>query len=168
MYLGSRLQKQQNRNLELRQFISQLDIMDRLDPRETFFGGRTNLSQIYYKVKENERVKYVDFTSLYLSVNKCCRYPVSHPTVITKNLGDIKDYFAIAKVKILLPMGLYQTVLPYRSNGRLKFPLCRTFADTANQTPCESTNEERDLTVRLGYKIRKNLFSIPLGEKHSI
>ena len=57
--------KQQNQNPELRQFISHLEIMDRLDPRDSFFGSRTNASQLYYKVKENERVKYVDFTTLY-------------------------------------------------------------------------------------------------------
>ena len=158
--------KQQNQNPELRQFISHLDTMDRLDPRDSFFGGRTNASQLYYKVKENERVKYVDFTSLYPWVNKYRPYPVGHPTVITQDLGDIKDYFGIAKVKILPPRGLYHPVLPYRSNGNLKFPLCRTCADTENQAPCECSYEQRELTgtwctpeietaVRLGYKIRK-------------
>ena len=158
--------KQQNQNPELRQFISHLDIMDTLDPRESFFGGRTNASQLYYKVKENEQVKYVDFTSLYPWVKKYCRYPVGHPTVITKDLGDTKDYFGITKVKILPPRGLYHPVLPYRSNGKLKFPLCRTCADTEIQAPCECSYEQRELTgtwctpeietvVRLGYKIRK-------------
>ena len=140
--------------------------MDRLDPRDSFIAGRTNASLLYYKVKENERVKYVDFTSLYSWVNKYCRYPVGHPTVITKDLGDIKNYFGIAKVKILPPRGLYHPVLLYRSNGKLKFLLCRTCADTENQAPCECLNEQRELTgmwctpeietaVRLGYKIRK-------------
>ena len=158
--------KQQNQNPELRQFISQLDIMDRLDPRESFFGGRTNASRLYYKVRENERVKYVDFTSLYPWVNKYCRYPLGHPSVISKDFGDIKDYFGIAKVKIIPPRGLYHPVLPYRSNGKLKFSLCRTCADTESETPCECTNEQRELTgtwctpeiqtaVRLGYKITK-------------
>ena len=138
--------KQQNQDPELWQFISHLDIMDRLDPRDSFFRGHNNASQLYYKVKENERVKYVDFMSLYPWVNKYCRYPVGHPTVITKDLGDIKDYFGIAKVKILPPRGLYHPVLPYTSNGNLKFPLCWTCTDTENQAPCECLYEQRELT----------------------
>ena len=39
-------QKLKNQNVELKQFIKQLDLMDRLDPRESFFGGRTNASQL--------------------------------------------------------------------------------------------------------------------------
>lgn len=39
-----------------------LDIQDRLDPRESFFGGRTNAAKLYYQVAEEEKIKYVDFT----------------------------------------------------------------------------------------------------------
>ena len=86
--------------------------------------------------------------------------------MITKDFGDVKDYFGIAKVKILPPRGLYHPVLPYRSNGNLKFPLCRTCADTENQNPCTCSEEERELTgtwctleiqtaLRLGYTLKK-------------
>ncbi len=159
-------QKRKNQNAELKQFVQTLDFSDRLDPRESFYGGRTNASQLYYKVSENEEVKYVDFTSLYPWVNKYCKYPVGHPVIITEDFGDMKDYFGIVKAKILPPRGLYHPVLPYRSNGKLKFPLCRTCADTENQDPCTCSNEERELTgtwctpeiqtaLRLGYQIRK-------------
>ncbi|KAL4229096.1 hypothetical protein ACF0H5_012135 [Mactra antiquata] len=155
-----------NQNNELKQFINGLDLMDRLDPRESFFGGRTNASQLYYKVDENEKIKYVDFTSLYPWVNKYGEYPIKHPIIITKDFKDIKDYFGIANVKILPPRGLYHPVLPYRSNGKLKFPLCRTCADTENQNPCACSEQERELTgtwctpeiqtaIRLGYQIKK-------------
>ena len=159
-------QKLKNQNVELKQFIKQLDLMDRLDPRENFFGGLTNASQLYYQTSEQKKIKYVDFTSLYPSVNKYCGYPVGHPTVITKDFGDIKDYFDIAKVRILPPRGLYHPVLPYRSNGKLKFPLCKTYADTENQNPCTCLEEKRELTgtwctpeiqtaLRLGYTLKK-------------
>ena len=92
--------KLKNQNVELKQFIKQLDLMDRLDPRESFFGGRTNANQLYYQTSEQEKIKYMDFTSLYPWVNKYCQYTVGHPTVITKDFGDIKDYFGIAKVRI--------------------------------------------------------------------
>ena len=78
----------------------------------------------------------------------------------------MKDYFGIAKVRILPPRGLYHPVLPYRSNGKLKFPLCKTCADTENQNPCPCLEEERELTgtwctpeiqtaLRLGYTLKK-------------
>ena len=60
-------------DLELRHYLQNLDITDRLDPKESFFGGRTNASQLYYRAKETEQIKYVDFTSLYPWVNKTCQ-----------------------------------------------------------------------------------------------
>ena len=159
-------QKIKNQNAKLKRFVCQLDLMDRMDPRESFIGGRTNASQLYYKANEQEKIKYVDFTSLYPRVNKYCQYPVGHPTIITKNFGNIKDYFGIAKVKILPPRGLYRPILPYRSNGKLKFPLCKTCADTEIQDPCTCSDEARELTgtwctpeiqmaLSLGYTLKK-------------
>ncbi|XP_053382580.1 uncharacterized protein LOC128549597 [Mercenaria mercenaria] len=158
--------KQKNQNSEMKRFIDNLDLTDRLDPREGFFGGRTNASKLFYQVDESEQVKYVDFTSLYPWVNKYCQYPVGHPVIITKDFNDLKEYFGIAKVKIVPPRGLYHPVLPYRSNGKLKFPLCRTCADTENQNPCDCPDDDRALTgtwctpeiqtaLRLGYTIMK-------------
>ncbi|XP_060572998.1 uncharacterized protein LOC132730933 [Ruditapes philippinarum] len=158
--------KQKSQNPELKQFVESLDLIDRLDPRESFFGGRTNASQLYYKTKERAQIRYVDFTSLYPWVNKYCQYPEGHPTVITKDFKDMKDYFGIAKVKILPPRGLYHPVLPYKSNNKLKFPLCRTCADTENPHACACSEQERELTgtwctpeiqkaIKLGYQIKK-------------
>ena len=151
---------------ELRHYLQNLDITDRLDPRESFFGGRTNASQLYYRAKETEQIKYVDFTSLYPWVNKTCQYPVGHPEVITSDFRDLDQYFGIAKVRILPPRGLYHPVLPYRSNGKLKFPLCQTCAENENPSPCACSDEDRVMTgtwctpelqtaVRLGYRVLK-------------
>ena len=71
---------------------------------------------------------------------------VGHPKVITKDFGGIEDYFGIAKVKILPPRGLYHPVLPYRSNGKLQFPQCKTCADTEDQSPCTCSKEVKELT----------------------
>ncbi|MCG8048774.1 MAG: DNA polymerase [Candidatus Thiodiazotropha taylori] len=153
-------------NSELRYFLQGLEVTDRLDPRDSFFGGRTNASQLYYKATESERIKYVDFTSLYPWVNKYCEYPVGHPEVITTDFKDMGEYFGIAKVQILPPRGLYHPVLPLRSNGKLKFPLCRSCAESESQCPCVCPDEDRIMTgtwctpelqtaVRLGYKITK-------------
>ena len=42
---------------ELRHYLQNLDITDRLNPRESFFGGRTNASQLYYRMKEDENIE---------------------------------------------------------------------------------------------------------------
>ena len=133
-------------NTHLQEFVKDIEVQDRLNPRDSFFGGRTNASKLHYKVKGEEKIKYVDFTSLYPWTNKYCRYPVGHPEIITQDFGNIKEYFGIAKVKILPPRGLYHPVLPLRSNGKLKFPLCRTCADTESLLPCECTENDRAIT----------------------
>ena len=46
-----------------------VNIEPRLDPRDSFFGGRTNASKLHYAVKDGEQLKYVDFTSLYPTVS---------------------------------------------------------------------------------------------------
>ena len=150
-------------NAEMREFVQSLDIQSRLCARESFFGGRTNASKLHYKVAEGEKVKYVDFTSLYPFVNKYARYPTGHPTVITSDFQDFSSYFGMAKVKILAPRGLYHPVLPFRSD-KLKFALCRNCAETENQTPCTCSVDERafvgtwctpeiDKALEKGYKI---------------
>lgn len=90
---------------------------------------------------------YFQFTSLYPYVNKTQRYPKGHPKIITEDFDmTLASYFGIAKVKILAPRGLYHPLLPFRSGGKLKFPLCRTCADEESQNPCQCTDEERAIT----------------------
>jgi len=56
----------QHRTMEdLKSFVDSLDIVDRLNPRDSLFGGRTNASKLHYQAKDDEQIKYVDFTSLY-------------------------------------------------------------------------------------------------------
>ena len=55
-----------------------------LNPRDAFFGGRTNAVKLWCDVKETtKKIKYVDYTSLYPWVNKYGVYPIGHPTIIT-------------------------------------------------------------------------------------
>ncbi|KAL5022568.1 hypothetical protein ScPMuIL_001723, partial [Solemya velum] len=165
---------------KLRHFIDSLELVDRLEPRDSFFGGRTNASKLYCKTRDGEKIKYVDFTSLYPWVNKYAKYPVGHPEIVTSDFGDLNDYFGIALVKILPPRGLYHPVLPYRSNGKLKFPLCRTCADRENQNPCTCNDEQRAMigtwctpeikaAVRKGYRILKvfEVYNWPLSTQYN-
>lgn len=56
-------------NTLLQAFLENHDVCDRLDPRDSFFGGRTNAVNLMYE----GTAKYIDFTSLYPWVNKYCR-----------------------------------------------------------------------------------------------
>lgn len=51
----------------LKSFLDEHIIMDRLNPRDSFFGGRTNATTLFYEGK----AKYIDFTSLYPWVRIC-------------------------------------------------------------------------------------------------
>ena len=155
---------QLKQNTDMSNYINSLDIQDRLKMKDSFFGGRTGASHLRYKAKEGEQIKYIDFTSLYPSINKQATYPVGHPLIISDNFKSIHNYFGIAKVTILPPRGLFHPVLPYRSGGKLKFSLCRTCADTENPNECKCSDEQRTMTgtwctpeiqhaVDQGYKI---------------
>lgn len=153
-------------NTEIKNFVDKCDIKPPLNPREAFYGGRTNALKLYYKIKDNEQIKYIDFTSLYSYVQKYGRYPVGHPEIITEQFNlDISNYFGIIKCIVLAPRKLYLPILPSRINGKLVFTLCSTCAET-KCTDCQHSDKERYLdgtwvslelqeAVKAGYKIIK-------------
>lgn len=116
-----------------------------LDPREAFYGRRTNAGCLLYECGEGERIKYVDFTSLYPSINKYGSYPLGHPRVITSNFKDVSDYYGLIRCKVLPPRNPFHPVLPVKVNGKLMFPLCQICAETNQQTVCHHGDEERML-----------------------
>ena len=63
-------------------FVEDLTIDTLLNPRDAFFGGRTNAITLHYKAEPHQQIRYVDITSLYPWVNKNALYPGSHPTFI--------------------------------------------------------------------------------------
>jgi hypothetical protein len=158
--------KERKKEDEVQKFLERHEVVSRLDCREAFYGGRTNAAVLKYDVKGNEKIKYIDFTSLYPYTNKYCEYPVGHPEIITRDFEDVSAYFGFIKCLILPPRGLYHPVLPYRSNKKLLFPLCRTCADNLQQEPCQHTDESRAIqgvwvteevkkAVEMGYTVIK-------------
>ena len=128
-----------------------------LEPRDAFFGGRTNAVRLHHAADADvgERIYYQDVTSLYPWVNKYCCYPTGHPTIITQfeDPLDLGDFFGLVKLTILPPRGLYHPVLPLRHGGKLTFPLCRRCVENEMPLPmhgrsfrCPHTDEERSLT----------------------
>ena len=77
--------------------------------------------------------------------NKYGEYPLNHPEIITENFQPISEYFGLVKCSMLPPRALYHPVLPYRTQGKLMFPLCRTCADNLQQEPCHHSDAERTL-----------------------
>jgi len=113
----------------------------------------------------DEEISYLDFISLYPSVQKYGIYPIGHPEIKTSNFETINNYFGIVMVKILPPTKLLIPVLPVKCNGKLMFPLCRTCAEELNDhTLCSHNENQRCLTgtwvseevkkaVEMGYKV---------------
>jgi len=56
-------------------------IVEPLNPRDAFYGGRTNASK--FKV-QNKKLRYIDVCSLYPTVQYFDNYPVDHPKKLHK------------------------------------------------------------------------------------
>ena len=145
--------KERNTLPELKNFAESFHLVTPLEPRDAFFGGRTEAITLYAVADPQETITYVDFTSLYPTINKYGLYPTGFPQIIF-NLEDqdIHHYFGIAKVSILAPEGLFHPVLPGRQHGKLTFPLCSVCVTEEMAKPmhehsnlCGHTAEQRML-----------------------
>ena len=140
---------QLNKNKEFQKFAKDFDqeIVEPLNPRDSFYGGRTNATKLLYKFKENECGRYVDFCSLYPTVQYYQKYPISHPTKIHNPEKYCKSWYGLIKCKVVPPRKLYHPVLPQRikvdSYKKLVFTLCKTCAETRNQNKCKHTDTQR-------------------------
>lgn len=171
---GCEWTKQKESGPEVIEFLQKFEYVPPLEPRDAFFGGRTGAATLYAKTAEDEEISYVDFTSLYPSINKYGTYPVGFLRIIYQPENQkIEDYFGIAQVDILAPERLYHPVLPVRAGGKLIFPLCRSCVVEELVKPllersniCGHTREQRILkgtwctpelqkAVEKGYQIQK-------------
>lgn len=95
-----------------------------LDPRDAFYGGRTNATKLYSRARPGEKILYKDFRSLYPCIMWDSLYPKGHPTVITQDFDyTLRSYFGIVWCSVVPPKNLYHPVLPARKNGKLVFDL---------------------------------------------
>lgn len=120
-----------------------------LNPRDSFYGGRTGNTYEYYICQSNEKIKYVDICSLYPWVCKYGKFPLRHPTVYVGqdcSKINLNQTNGLIKCKILPPRDLYHPVLPLKTNNKLMFVLCRTCGEQMNQSDCCHDAEERMLT----------------------
>ena len=134
------------RDAEAKAYVDSLkNIVDPLNPRDAFYGGRVNAVKLLVKTeaKPTTKIKYVDFTSLYPDINKNGVYPVGRPTIFMENIHtDITRYFGLIQCDVLAPRGLYHPVLPFKCHKKLMFALCRTCAHECQQASmCHHTGE---------------------------
>ena len=146
-------------NERLRDQIEEWDIKPRLDPRNAFFGGRTNAVKLYHKVSDESstqkqkpwhkkpKIGYIDVTSLYPTVLKYDEFVIGHPEVIIKpETLNVASYRGLVFCKVRPPRQLYHPCLPVRIKGKLMFPLCMSCAINERNVDCQCPDEERDLT----------------------
>jgi hypothetical protein len=152
---------------EMKQIEEKIKELEELNPRNAFFGGRTNATKLRVKGK---KLKYIDICSLYPTVQCYDDYPVGHPTKIFKPRTYNSDWYGLIKCAILPPKGLYHPVLPVKNktksgNEKLTFPLCQLCAKFNNQKDkCSHTESQRIIrgtwctnevkkAIEKGYKI---------------
>ena len=54
---GCELKKELKEDEELNQFFDQYEIIDPLQPRDAFYGGRTNATKLFHECQGNEKIK---------------------------------------------------------------------------------------------------------------
>ena len=159
-------------NKEFQNFLKMLnrECVEPLNPRDAFFGGRTNVTKLTYDFKEGEKGKYVDFVSLYPTVQFYKDYPVGYPEKIFSPERYNPDWFGFVKCQILPPQDLYHPVLPLKIKcgdaQKLLFPLCKKCAVLQNNKPCFHSKYQRmfigtwctnelNVAIQKGYTIQK-------------
>ena len=161
---------QLNKNKEFQKFAKNFtqEIVEPLNPKDAFYGGRANATKLLYNFKDNECGRYVDFCSLYPTVQYYKKYPIGHPTKIFNPEKHDKSWYGLIKCKIQGPRQLYHPILPQRikvdNYDKLIFTLCKTCAETRNQNKCEHSDNERSFigtwtmdevngAIEKGYKV---------------
>ena len=128
-----------------------LDEYDLVEPPKIrddgFFGGRCEPVKLIYDFKHNEvKGKYIDVVSLYPTVMYYDRYPVGHPSKISKPDKYDNNWFGFVYCKVLPPKGLYLPVLPYKQKTKeatkLLFGLCKACMSRIN-AKCTHYNTSR-------------------------
>lgn len=121
-----------------------------LEPRDAFYGGRTGNTRLYYKVKNDEKIKYTDVCSLYPWVCKYGKFPVGHPKLYVGNTEcrkiNLSKINGLIKCKILPPQNLFHPVLPQKQNGKLMFSLCSRCSEIQNVGNCSHSDEQRAIS----------------------
>lgn len=154
--VNGRQKKKKSKILKSRP-LSRLRLVEPINPREAFFGGRTGATTLYHKAEENEEIRYVDVSSEYPYINKYGVYPEGHPEIhLEPENKNPFDCYGLMKIDILPPSHLFNPVFPFRHkigpSYKLTFPLYHSCVEQEAIKPlfersfvCTHTGEERML-----------------------
>jgi hypothetical protein len=135
---------------ELDLYFQRTTIKPPMDPRWAFFGGRTNATKLLHIFRNGAKGHYGDVNSLYPATLMYDAFPIGHPIHITENFQRItkrdKPYKGLIFCTVVPPRKLLHPVLPYKSNGKTTFPLCRTCVDGQLRDECQHCDSDRELT----------------------
>jgi len=144
------------------------EVITELNPRDAFFGGRTNATKLLYKNMKH-KIRYIDVCSLYPTVQFYDYYPIGHPIkIFNPDLFD-SNWYGFIKCKVIPPKGLYHPVLPVKLD-KLLFPLCMNCAKTKQVNKCLHSDKDRSIigtwttdevskAIEKGYKI-ENIYEV--------
>ena len=78
------------------------EVLYTVEPRDAFFGGRTNAICLKRAVGPGEKIRYIDVCSLYPYINKVACYPRGHPRTIRNcKVEDLESYFGLVYCQVL-------------------------------------------------------------------
>ncbi|KAF4513998.1 UNVERIFIED_CONTAM: hypothetical protein B566_EDAN018504 [Ephemera danica] len=134
-----------SRNKEVKQFLESQAVYFNapIIPRESLYGGRTMAVKLYHDCKPGEKIRYLDFCSLYPYCLKYKPFIVGHPELYQgDDCPPISELFGIVKIKFLPPRNLFFPVLPVKFDNKLMFPLCRSCMEERRDDFCNHENVE--------------------------
>ncbi|XP_033212122.1 uncharacterized protein LOC117169726 [Belonocnema kinseyi] len=173
---GCPFNKEKIQNDDLWSFLKDHPLLmnDASNPRDAFYGGRTDNTFSYYEAKGKVKISFLDVCSLYPFISKYEKFPIGHPKVyigdeckrLTGNNYDLNNVEGLIKCRVLPPTNKYLPVLPVRMHGKLMFPQCNTCCKEQLQTVCPHVNsasareiegkwvsDEIKVAIEEGYKI---------------
>uniref|UniRef100_A0A914MSA4 DNA-directed DNA polymerase n=1 Tax=Meloidogyne incognita TaxID=6306 RepID=A0A914MSA4_MELIC len=82
------------RNQKMRKAFANYHNKGPINIRDCYFGGRTGPLHMYFDAeKEQHKIAYLDFNSLYPSTIATTSFPVGHPKVHVVPLAEQKVYW---------------------------------------------------------------------------
>ena len=153
----------------IRPAIEQQAKTQHLHTRDALMGGRTEAFKSYLKCDLNEKIRYVDYVSLYPTVNALDDYAVGFPKYVNITPNDILNdsFIGLVKCDVKPPKDLYLPVLPDNSDGKLLFHLNdmyeKTWASVELKVALEKGYEITKIHSAVAYKRFKGLMKDYVG-----
>ncbi len=66
------LERELEEDERMRRYFEGYDLVDLLQPRDAFFGGRTNATKLFHQCKDQEKIRLVREHMLLLRCRDCC------------------------------------------------------------------------------------------------